>query len=79
MRAGTGFHGNDAARRQLGAPGDEFIAYQSAAAQHVAGGIHSVNLDHALGQVDPDAYGFSSRMLRGASWNLFHGLPRSQA
>ena len=32
-----------------------------AAAQHMAGGIDGVNLDHALGQVDSDAYGFSSR------------------
>ena len=77
MRAGTGLHGNDAARRQLGASGDEHFAHQGAAAQHVAGTVHGMDLDHALGQVAPDAYGFSSRFtLRGSSWNLFHGLPR---
>ena len=32
-----------------------------APAQHMAGTIHGMDLDHALGRVDSDAYGFSSR------------------
>ena len=69
MRAGAGFHGNDAAGGQLRAPHQEFVAWQGAAGEHLAGSVDGVNLDHALGQVDPDAHGFSSRSLH-AAWHL---------
>ena len=66
VRARTRFHGDDAARVQLGAPGQEFVARQGTAGQDMAGGIHGVNLDHALGQIDTDANGLPS-------CNLTHG------
>jgi hypothetical protein len=57
----------------LGAPGDELVARQGAAGEHMAGGIDGVNLDHALGQIDPDANGLTScNLLHGTS--PFNGL-----
>ena len=76
MRAGTGFHGDDAARRQLHAPGQKFVAHQGSAREHMPGRVDGMDLDHALGQIDPDAHGFTSL---NDSCNLFHGLPLSQA
>ena len=57
-------------------PGQEFGARQGATHQHAAGRIDAMHLDHALGQVDPDANGFTSRH---TSCNLLHGLPLSKA
>ena len=70
VRAGAGFHGDDAARRQLGAPGQEFVARQGAAGEHLAGGIDGMYLNHALGQIDACANGFTSN---DSSCNLLHG------
>ena len=61
VRAGAGLHGHDAAGGQLRAPGDEFLAWQRAAGQHLADHINGMDLDHALGQIDPVAHGLASR------------------
>ena len=61
VRAGAGLPGHDAAGGQLRAPGDEFIAWQRAAGRHLADRINGMDLDHALGQIDPDAHGLASR------------------
>ena len=74
VRARAGFHGDDAAGGQWGAPRKESVACQRTAGEHAATGINDVNLDHALGQIDPRAYGFPSCV---GSCNLFHGLPLS--
>ena len=72
VRARAGFHGHDAAGGQLGAPGDELVAWQRARGEHAAGGIDAMHLDHALGQIDADVNGFTSNdgscnLLRGTS------------
>ena len=74
VRAGAGLHGHDATRRKLGTPGHELVARQSAAGKHLAGRDDGMDLDHALGQVDPNANGFTSN---DSSCNLLHGLPLS--
>ncbi len=70
VRARAGLHGNDAAGGQLRAPGDELVAWQGARGDHMAGAIDGMHLDHALGQIDPDANGFTSN---DSSCNLLHG------
>jgi hypothetical protein len=45
----------------LSAPGDELVARQGAAGKHLAGAIDGVHLEHALGQIDPDANGSCAR------------------
>lgn len=57
---------------KLGAPGEELVARQRAAAQHAAGNIDGMHVDYALGQVNPYANGLSS-------CNLLHELPLSMA
>ena len=52
--------GDDAASGQLRALGDELVSCQGAAAQHLAGAVDRMNLDHALGQIGADANGFTS-------------------
>ena len=70
VRARAGFHGDDAAGGQLGAPGEELVTRQGAAGEHLAGSVDGMHLDHALGQIDPDANGFTSN---DCSCNLLHG------
>ena len=53
VQAGAGLPGHDAAGGQLRAPGDEFIAWQRAAGRHLADRINGMDLDHALGEIDP--------------------------
>jgi len=67
VSAATGLHRNDATRGQLRVPGGELVGRQGLGGHDTTSGIDGVNLDHALGQIDPD------------SGNLVHGLPLSQA
>jgi hypothetical protein len=54
------------------APGHEVLSRQRAAREHALGRVHRMQLDHALGKIDPYTHGpFSD--------NLVHGLPPSQA
>jgi hypothetical protein len=75
VRTRSGLHGHHAAGGQLRAPGDELVALQRAAHQHLASRIDSMNLDHALGQIDPDANGLASNSFTSndSSCNLLHG------
>jgi hypothetical protein len=54
----------------LRTPGDELVAGQSAIRDDAAGRIDSVDLDHALGQIDAHAHDFPARF---TSCNLIHG------
>jgi Phage integrase, N-terminal SAM-like domain len=63
-------HRDDAARRQLPTPGDELVAGQGTVRDGAAGRVDSVDLDHALGQIDPDAHDFPALI---GSCNLVHG------
>ena len=68
----TGFHRNDAARRQPGTPLDEAVALQCSTGEDTTMRVYRMHLDHALGQIDPCADSMTS-------CNLLHGLPPSQA
>ncbi|MCY1235239.1 hypothetical protein D9M72_478470 [compost metagenome] len=63
MGAGAGLHGNQAARGQLRAPSQEFIACQGAPGDAQARGIDRKDLDHALCQIHAD----SGNLVHGAS------------
>ena len=52
---GAGFHRHHAARRQLCAPRHKALARQGLGGNDAPCRIHRVNLDHALGQIDPDS------------------------
>jgi hypothetical protein len=72
VRSAARLHGHDTASRQLGTPRLEAIALDRSDCHHAALRIHSVNLNHMLGQVHPYANDL-------ASCNLLHGLPLSMA
>ena len=74
--AGAGLHGDDAARGQRSASGNELVARQGAANEHALGAVDGVNLNDALGQIDTHAHGFTAH---STSCNLLHGLPLSMA
>ena len=65
VRARAGLHRDEATGRQLRTPGREPIALQLLDGDHSTRGIHRVNLDDPLRQVDAD------------TCNLAHGLPLS--
>jgi hypothetical protein len=50
------FHCDQAVRRQLGAPQQEFLAVERSICDHFASGIYGVNLDDIFGQIDADSY-----------------------
>jgi hypothetical protein len=54
----------------LRAPYDEPVARQGTGGKNLAGTIHGVNLDHALGQIYPHANSFTSN---ASSCNLLQG------
>ncbi len=64
----AGLHGDQRTRRQLRTPGHEAVTRQRLCDHDSPSGINRMNLDHALGQVDP--YPRDK-----ASCNLAHGLP----
>jgi len=60
VRTRTRFHGDDAAGGKLRASGNEFVARQGPGREHLTTTIDSVNLDHALAQIDADANGLAA-------------------
>jgi len=68
MDAAAGFHGHQAAYRQLGAPDSELVGRQSFRGDDMSACIHGVDLDHALCQIDAN----SGNLVHGAS--PFKGL-----
>jgi hypothetical protein len=49
-------HRHHAAWRQLRAPRDELVAGQGTVGDDTTSRVDSLHLDHALGQIDPDAH-----------------------
>ena len=49
-------HGDQATVGQLGTPLHEFIAFQGAIGDHLAGRIHRMNLDEILGQINANSF-----------------------